>query len=112
MTMGKKIRDRRKELKMSQTELAHRTGYADKSAISKIEHDAVELGQKGILKFAKVLDIDYRYLMDWTDIHGNEKKEEQPKLTDEEIELLYAYRLVDERTKSAIRILLNLKGRK
>ena len=44
MTIGEKIRNRRKELKMSQTELAERTGYADKSGISKVENGLVELG--------------------------------------------------------------------
>ena len=87
---------------MSQTELAHRTGYADKSAISKIEHDAVELGQKGILKFAEVLDIDYHYLIDWTDINGNEKNEEPQKLSEEDRNILDAYQAAQADDKVVI----------
>ena len=67
MTLGERIKARRKEIGMTQTELANKTGYADKSAISKIEKGLIELGQKGIVTFADALDTTPAYLMGWLD---------------------------------------------
>ena len=49
------IRKRRLELEMSQDELAQKTGYSDKSMISKIEGGKVDLTQSKIYIFAKAL---------------------------------------------------------
>ena len=49
------IRSRRKELKMTQAELAQRLGYTDKSTISKIENGFVDLPQGRIKAFAQAL---------------------------------------------------------
>lgn len=106
MTLGNKIKTRRKELGMSQTELAQKTGYADKSAISKIEHGLVELGQSGILKFADALEIDYHYLMDWTDENGKEKK--TPEVTEEDLKLIRAYQAAPTYIQQAVRDLLHI----
>lgn len=106
MTMGMKIRTRRKELGLSQTALAEKTGYADKSAISKIENDLVELGQSGIIKFAHALEIDYHYLMDWTDENGEEKKTFEPTAEDEE--LIRAFHNAPTYIQQTIRDLLHL----
>lgn len=67
MTLGERIKARRKEIGMTQTELANKTGYADKSAISKIEKGLIELGQKGIVAFADALDTTPAFLMGWLD---------------------------------------------
>ena len=67
MTLGERIKARRKEIGMTQTELAYRTGYADKSAISKIEKGLIELGQKGIVIFADALGTTPAFLMGWLD---------------------------------------------
>lgn len=67
MTLGERIKARRKEIGMTQTELANKTGYADKSAISKIEKGLIELGQKGIVTFANALDTTPAFLMGWLD---------------------------------------------
>lgn len=49
------IKSRRLELDMTQSELAQKMGYADKSMIAKIEKGAVDLPQSKIIAFAKVL---------------------------------------------------------
>lgn len=49
------IKQRRIALGMSQSELAERTGYADKSTISRIEAGKVDLSQSKIKLFADVL---------------------------------------------------------
>lgn len=85
MTLGERIKARRKELKLSQTELANRTGYADKSAISKIESGAIDLGQSGIVTFARALETSVAYLMGWTE------ETPQKPLTSQERAILEAY---------------------
>lgn len=57
-TIGERIKKRRLELGLSQTELARRAGYADKSGISKIESGDRALTAEKIELFARVLDID------------------------------------------------------
>lgn len=53
--MGKRIAERRKELHLSQTQLAEMTGYSDKTAISKIENGQSNLTQTKIVIFADAL---------------------------------------------------------
>ena len=49
------IKTRRLELEMTQSELAEKMGYADKSMIAKIEKGTVDLPQSKIIAFAKAL---------------------------------------------------------
>lgn len=69
-----RIKQRRKELQMSQDELALKTGYKGKSAISRIENGQRELSQSQIEIFAKALQTTPSYLMGWeqdkTDLSG------------------------------------------
>ena len=51
------IRTRRKELKMTQQELAEKIGYSDRSSIAKIESGGVDLSQSKIMQIAKALEI-------------------------------------------------------
>lgn len=71
MGVGARIKKRRTELKMSQAELAKLTGYADKTAISKIEHELSDLTQSKIVSFAKALDTTVEYLMGWEEKQKN-----------------------------------------
>lgn len=57
------IKARRLELGLTQTELAQKMGYADKSMIAKIEKGLVDLPQSKIIAFAKVLDTNPGNLM-------------------------------------------------
>lgn len=67
MSIGKRIRKRRKELKMSQDELARRMGYKSRSTINKIEKDINDITQTKIVAFAKVLKTTPAYIMGWED---------------------------------------------
>lgn len=49
---------------MSQSELAKKTGYADRSSIAKIESGVVDISQTKIQLFADALGTTVRYLMD------------------------------------------------
>lgn len=90
MTIGERIKQRRKELKMSQTELAQKTGYADKSAISKIESGLIELGQSGIVTFSRALEAPVAWLMGWTE------EEPEQTISDADKALLEAFHAAPE----------------
>ncbi|MCI7686606.1 MAG: LexA family transcriptional regulator [Clostridiales bacterium] len=62
------IRDRRKELHMTQAELADKVGYSGKSMIAKIENGKIDLSQSKIMEFAKVLHTTPAALMGWDDV--------------------------------------------
>lgn len=59
------IKRRRIELGWTQSELASKTGYSDKSMISRIEAGKVDLPQSKIMEFAKVLGVSASDLMGW-----------------------------------------------
>jgi transcriptional regulator with XRE-family HTH domain len=63
--IGKNIADRRKELGLTQEELAERMGYKSKSTINKIELGINDIPQKKIVKFAEVLHTTPAILMGW-----------------------------------------------
>ena len=72
MDMYDRIRNRRKELGMTQDELAKLTGYNDRSSIAKIEAKKADLSQSKIIAFAEALKVNTSYLMD-----GELKKTEE-----------------------------------
>ncbi len=63
MTTGERIKQRRKELGMTQAELAKKTGYTDKSTIAVIESGKNNLRQSKIQAFADALDCDPLWLI-------------------------------------------------
>ncbi len=65
LELYKNIKRRRQQLKMTQTDLALKMGYADKSMIAKIEKGNVDLPQSKILAFANVLETTPGELMGW-----------------------------------------------
>ena len=67
MTIYERIRQLRIENNMSQDDLAHAMGYKDRSMITKIESGKVDISQKKIIAFARVLGTTPGYLMGWTD---------------------------------------------
>lgn len=66
-TIHKNIKSRRKELKMTQSDLAEKLGYADKSMIAKIEAGLVDLPQSRIEAFAAALGTTKEALTGWTE---------------------------------------------
>ncbi len=67
MTIYDRIKDLRIELGMTQDDLARSMGYKDRSMITKIEAGKVDISQKKITEFARVLHTTVGYLMGWTD---------------------------------------------
>ena len=66
-------------MQLTQTDLATKLGYADKSMIAKIEKGLVDLPQSKILAFADVLQISPSDLMGWEQIDTNFSGKEAPK---------------------------------
>lgn len=67
MTTGERIKKRREELGLTQTELAERMGYKSRAAICSVEKDKEDLTTTRIRKFAEVLNTTPAYLMGWED---------------------------------------------
>ncbi len=65
------IKARRKELGLTQTELALKVGYSEKSSIARIEKGEVDLPLSKLNEFAKALDCTVDYLMGWSNIPEN-----------------------------------------
>lgn len=57
------IKGRRKELGITQEELAKRLGYADKSMISRIERGLIDLPESKINEFAEALNVEPAWLL-------------------------------------------------
>ena len=63
--IGKRIREKREAIGMTQEELASKLGYKNKSSIAKIETGANDILQSKVVEFANVLDTTVAYLMGW-----------------------------------------------
>ena len=97
MTIGEKIRIRRKELGLTTTELGHMIGVQN-SAISKYEKGKIELKASQIKAIAEVLQINPVLLLD----------DDGPDLSHDEHQLILAYRAADlSARKIAMQVLEN-----
>ena len=67
---GRRIRERRIELKISQEELALKVGYKSKSTVNKIEHNERDIQIDKVEEFAKALAVSPCFLMGWEDSTG------------------------------------------
>ena len=69
--IGINIKNRRLELKMTQTDLAQKLGYKSKSTINKIENGTNDIPQSKIVKFAEALETTPSALMGWEKVQKN-----------------------------------------
>lgn len=67
MNIGERIKQRRKELKWSQRELAAKMGY-NHSTVTRIETGKIDIPQSRIVQFAEVLGVSVAYLMNWEEM--------------------------------------------
>ena len=81
MTIYERIRKLRIDAGMSQDDLARAMGYKDRSMITKIESGKVDISQKKIIAFARVLNTTPGYLMGWTDDHPDDPLLDKPPHT-------------------------------
>ena len=112
-TVGNKILAMRKQLGLTQEELAKRMGYKSKSTINKIELGINDIPQSKIVQFASVLGTTPAHLMGW-DEEIEKSSPEEPTLTEGEKTLLELFRLVPEDKQDLvldmIRVALKTKG--
>lgn len=71
--IGKRIKEKRESIGMTQEELADKLGYKNKSSIAKIETGTNDIVQSKVLEFAKVLNTSVAYLMGWNNNESNKK---------------------------------------
>ena len=69
--IGKRIKNRREALGLTQQELANLMGYKSKSTINKIEMGKNDVSQSGVTKFAEILNTSVAYLMGWANLDTN-----------------------------------------
>ena len=65
LELYKNIKKLRKEARITQEELARRTGYTDRSSIARIEKGEIDLPQSKIKQFAEALGVTPGALMGW-----------------------------------------------
>ena len=70
MTIGERIKQRRIELGLTQTELAHRMGLTSKTTICKAETTDFNPTTDRVREFAKALECSPAYLMGWESREG------------------------------------------
>lgn len=106
LALYENIKKIRKQLNLTQTELAEKLGYADKSMIAKIEKGQIDLPQSKIFAFAKALETSPSELMGLDGINDNTYKLSDVK----EIKIIKAYRKATPTTQTAIDLLLGIKN--
>lgn len=118
MKLYENIKARRKELGMTQEELATKLGYASRSTINKIELGQRDIPQAKIEAFAAALKTDATTLMGYDGIID---KPYEAYLSDEIIEYAYelrdnpqlkeAYELIRTLSPNDLDLLLNMASR-
>jgi transcriptional regulator with XRE-family HTH domain len=110
-TVGGNILLMRKQLGLTQEELAKKMGYKSKSTINKIEMGINDIPQSKIAQFADVLGTTPARLMGWDEEEKNSPVE--PKLTEGEKDLLVLFRLVPEdQQQLVLRMIRSALGKK
>ena len=94
-TIGNNIARIRKEMGLTQEELAKMMGYKSKSTINKIELGINDIPQSKIVQFASVLGTTPAELMGW-EVEEMNSSPSEPKLTEGEQMLLDLFRRVPE----------------
>lgn len=67
MTLGERIRELRKQAGLTQEELAKEVGYSNKTSISKIESDILDVNQSTIIALARALNTTPSAIMGWNE---------------------------------------------
>ena len=108
MTLGSRVTARRKELGMTQAELAKKMGYQSRSSINKVECGR-EVSQRIIVRLAEALDVTVPYLMGWDLSPEEQATFDASILMDEEImEMIHAYKALTDEQKAAVKQMIRL----
>jgi len=93
MTTGERIRERRKELGLTQEELARKLGNKSRASVCTVENDKEDLTTTRIRQYAEALECSPAYLMGWEEKNG--EKTPTGQLID-----LYADRMKQEKANA------------
>jgi transcriptional regulator with XRE-family HTH domain len=97
MNTGERIKKRRKELGLTQEELARRMGNTSRASVSIIESNRDDLTTARVRKIAEALETTPAYIMGW---------DETIELSDDERILIECYRSADIDLQNTVRRLL------
>ncbi len=104
--IGKRIREKREALGMTQEELAAKLGYKNKSTIAKIENGTNDIVQSKVVEFANALNTSVSYLMGWKE---ESQVQLQPQINQSEQSLLRKYRSLDDKGKHTVDTILEME---
>lgn len=124
--IGKRIRELRTDLSLTQEQLAEKVGYTSRSSINKIELGINDIPRVKFAQFAKAFGVSEAYILGYTDDpRPLSPQEEINALLDfysdpslpaglalddpAEIDIIKHYRLADDKTKKAVRIMLGVE---
>lgn len=123
--LGKRIKQRRLELGLTQNELSARMGYKSKAAICKVECGEDNITSDRIERFADALECSVAHLMGWDDVESFDSPEafeahwnaigggKHPiTLTDTEYTMVVNYRAADPGIQESVLKLLDVKDQK
>lgn len=104
MGLGDRIRKKRTDLGLSQTQLANKVGYTSRSTVNKIESGARQPTAKDLPKIAEALDTTVDYLLNGIEIERVQLRElsEQSHLFD------YVSKLYGSETSNAVHLFSQL----
>lgn len=108
--IGERIRERRLHLGMTQDELAVKTNYTSKSAISRIENGLNEVSPSKLAVFAAALETTPYYLSGYVDDPSQipSAAAKLGAIAKELDDLQFAYQSAPQNIKDAIKALLKL----
>ena len=108
MNLGQRVFAKRKELKLSQEELAAKAGLKSKSSISKIEAGR-PTSQNTIYSLAQALDVSIAYLMGLEEKPEEKAAFEASVLLDEDVmEMVHWYMALDPEKREAVKQMAKL----
>lgn len=90
--VGKRIKERRIQLNMSQEDLAFKIGYKGRSAVSDIENGRRNISRKAIVSLSRVLGVSPAFIMGWQrDQLIEELQDELKAIPDESIQTIIQF---------------------
>ena len=108
MTVGERIKQRRIELGLTQSDLAKRMGYASRAAICTVEKNKEDLTTARIRKYAEALQTTPAYLMGWDEAPSNDSDvtSPNPELVTQAMDLYELYVQAPPKIRAAVEALL------
>ena len=109
-SLGKRVKDRRIAMGMSQEDLARKCDYAARSSINRLEQGLLDIPHSKIIAVANALGVSPFWVMGWEDGCGKVFKvvEDDFPLSGFEKTIITAYRNADEYTQGLVVRSLNL----